>query len=190
MNKIELEIPTQEEMAAKMSAELAANAEAEKRRLAAENRLASRSKPEPGDRFYVTTAIRPGRSRAGCMFSPDKRTEVRVAEPGDTIGPMRALPGGDITHYVVDQHGAEMILADNALSLSIVSATEVDVADLRRQLALKDQELEQARAENARILREARQSAPDRGDGSPQRLMAARKAGKANDPEGFGGGKD
>jgi len=189
MNKIELEIPTQEEMAAKMAAELASNAEAEKRRLAAENRLASRSKPEPGDRFYVTTAIRPGRSRAGCMFTPDKRTEVRVAEPGDKLGVFQD-ESGKITHYVVDQHGAEMILADNALSLSIVSATEVDVADLRRQLALKDQELEQARAENARILREARQSAPDRGDGSPQRLMAARKAGKASDPEGFGGGKD
>ena len=184
MNKIELEIPTQEELAAKFAAERAANDEAERLRIASENRIALRQQPQPGDRFFVTTAVRPGRSRAGCMFSPDRRTEVRVAELGDTLGPVK--DGDKVTHYVVDVNGAEMILADSALSLSIVSADQVDVADLRRQLLLKDQENERLKAENARILREARQAAPDRGDGSPSRLPAARRA-KADHPGEFGG---
>jgi hypothetical protein len=184
MNKIELEIPTQEELAAKMAATLVTNAENERLRLAAENRLAGRSKPEPGDRFYVTTAVRPGRSRAGCMFSPDKRTEVRIALPGDALGPVK--DGEGVLHYVVDVHGGEMILADNALSFSIVSADQVDAADLRRQIATRDQRIAALEAENARIVREARMAAVDKGDGSPSRLAAARKAGRQTD-DGFGG---
>jgi hypothetical protein len=67
-----------------------------------------------------------------------------------------------------------------------VSADQVDAADLRRQIATRDQRIAALEAENARIVREARMAAVDKGDGSPSRLAAARKAGRQTD-DGFGG---
>lgn len=183
-SSIQMEIMTADEHAAKLAQVAAENEAAEKVRLATDNRIAMRPKPEPGDRFYVTTLVRPGRSRAGCMFLPDRRTEVRVVAAGEKLGPV--LEGDKIVAYTTDANGAEMILADSALSMNISSAAEVDSSELRRQLAVKEQEIERMRADHARMLREARQAAPASADGRPERLLAARKAGKGADPE-FGG---
>jgi hypothetical protein len=181
-SQIQIDVLTPDELAAKLAQVAVDNEAAEKVRLATTNRLASRPKPEPGDRFYVTTSIKPGRSRARCMFLPDRRTEVRVVAFGEPVGPV--LEGDKIVAYTVDANCAEMILADPALSMNISTAAEVDTADLRRQLALKDQEIARLTAES-RSLREARQAAPASVDGRPERLLAARKA-KASEPE-FGG---
>lgn len=182
---IQMDVLTPDEHAAKLARQAEENEAAEKLRLAAQNRIEKRPQPKPGDRFYVTTTIQPGRSRAKCHFLPGRRTEVRVVAAGEKLGP--ALEGGEIAYYTVDVNGAEMILADNALSMNVTSASDVEPAELRKQLALKDAEIARMRKEHERALREARMAAPPSVDGSPERLKAAAKVGK--DDPGFGGEK-
>lgn len=185
---MQVEIMDPEEAARLLEAKTVENAAKERARLAAANRAAGLAKPEPGDRLYVTTARGiPRRSRAACVFNENGKTEVIVVADGEETGPV--MDGDKHTGtYKVNTHGAEMILGDNALTVTAQNAQEVDAADLRRQLAAKDAEIERLKTDHARQLREARQSAKDAGDGSPQRLIAARKAAKSSDPD-FGGDK-
>lgn len=177
---MQLHVMTPEEQAAQHAAVMAENETRERVRVARLNREKGYAEPKPGDRLYVSSGrgIKV-RSRAGVSFNELERTEVYVYAEGDDPPPgVKA----------VTVHGAELILADAALNVTGRSATDAEAADLRRQLADRDSENARLKAENARLLREARMGAKDAGDGSPQRLMAARrvKAGMG-DPEGFGG---
>lgn len=186
---IQVDVLTPDEHAAKLARVAEQNEADEKVRLATQNRLEKRPQPKPGDRYFVTTQIHPGRSRARCHFLPGRRTEVRVVAAGEKLGPV--LEGGDIAFYAVDVNGAEMILADNALSFNVTAASDVEPAELRRQLALKDAEIARLTKEHARQLREARQAAPSSIDGRPERLIAAGKAAavQGKDDPAFGGEK-
>lgn len=182
---IQLEIPTQEEAAAKLEAERLHNEARERARLAAANRSTGLSEPKPGDRLYVTTARGiPQRSRAGCHFRETAKSAVLVVEDTEPTGPI--LEGDKPTGgYRVHVHGAEMILADTGLNVNAQGATEVEASDLRKALAAKDAELVALKAEHARQMREARMTAKDDPNGGPSRLRAARGV-KAPDAE-FGG---
>lgn len=177
---LQMHVMTPEEQAVHHAAVLADNEAKERARVARENRAKGFSEPKPGDRLYVSSGrgIRM-RSRAGISFNEMERTEVHVYAEGDDP------PAGVKS---VTTHGAELILADLSLNVMGRNATDAEAADLRRQLADRDSENARLKAENARLLREARMGAKDAGDGSPQRLLAQRKA-KAGlaDPEGFGG---
>lgn len=185
---MQVEIMDPEEAARLLEAKTAENAAKERARLAAANRAAGLAKPEPGDRLYVATARGiPRRSRAACLFTEFGKTEVQVVTDDQPIGPVMA--GDKVVAYTVTVHGAEMILSDSSLTVTAQNAQEVDASDLRRQLAAKDAEIERLKTDHARQLREARQGARDAGDGSPQRLIAQRKAKAGlNDPD-FGGDK-
>lgn len=186
---MQVEIMDPEEAARLLEAKTAENAAKERARLATANRAAGLAKPEPGDRLYVTTARGiPRRSRAACLFTELAKTEVQVVTDDQPTGPV--MNGDKPTGaYTVHVHGAEMILNDNSLTVTSQNAQEVDASDLRRQIAAKDAEIERLKSDHARQLREARQSAKDTGDGSPQRLIAQRKAKTGlNDPD-FGGDK-
>lgn len=184
---MQVEIMDPEEAARLLEAKSAENAAKERARLAAANRALGLPEPKPGDRLYVTTARGiPRRSRAACLFSELGKTEVRVVSEDQPTGPV--MDGDKHTGvFAVHAHGAEMILNDSSLTVTAQNAQEVDASDLRRQLAAKDAEIERLKTDHARQLREARQSARDAGDGSPQRLIAQRKANaKLSDPD-FGG---
>lgn len=178
---MQVEVMDPEEAARKLEAQQAELVVKEQTRLAAKNRAAGLDKPEPGDRLYVTSARGiPQRSRAGCLFKDSERTEVLVVEDGGAVGP---TPAG----FSITAASAEMILDDNALTVTSKGATDFDASELRKQLASRDAEIDRLKADHARALREARMGAKDPGDGSPGRLMAARKV-KGNDPD-FGGDK-
>lgn len=175
---LQMQMPTTEELEAHHAAVLEDNARKDRARTAAANRARGYPEPQPGDRLYVTSGrgIK-HRARSGILFNEMEPTEVLV------VGELDDRPPGAVT-----VSGAELILADPALNVRGRSASDAEAADLRRQLADRDSELSTLRAENARILREARMSAPASNDGSPQRLAAARKAGRGlPDPDGFGG---
>lgn len=177
---LQMQMPTTEELEAHHASVLEDNARKDRARTAAANRARGYPEPQPGDRLYVTSGrgIKQ-RARAGILFNEMEPTEVLV------IGELDPHPSGVPSAPV---SGAELILADPALNVRGRSASDAEAADLRRQLTDRDSELATLRAENARILREARMSAPASNDGSPQRLAAARKAGRGlPDPDGFGG---
>ncbi len=183
---IQLEIPTTEEAAAQLERERVSNERRERERLAAANRAAGYADPEPGARLYVTTARGiPRRSRAGCTFTDSDRTLVLVVGDDHPVGRIKDDKGAEIGGFWVHAHGAEMILADNALTVATQNATEAEASDMRKQLAAKDAEIVALKAEHARALREARMAAKDDPNGGPARLRAARGV-KSNDPE-FGG---
>jgi hypothetical protein len=189
---MQVEMMDPEEAQRLLEAKQAESAAKERARLAAQNRLTGHAKPEPGDRLYVTTARGiPQRSRAGCLFKETARTEICVAGDGDTVGPVLDEKGQPTGAYIVSMHSAEMIIADTGLNVTALGHEAFDASEMRKTIAAKDAEIDRLRSENARILREARQSAKDPGDGSPGRLAAARKA-KAGlpDPDGGFGGKD
>jgi hypothetical protein len=185
---VQVEVLDPEEAARRLAEQQAAQETRERARLAAENRAKGYAKPSPGDHLYVMSARGiPQRSRAGCTFNHDKRVEVVVVEDGQPIGP--TMDGATHTGgYSVDVNGAEMILADNALSVTTQGATEFDASELRKQLAAKDAEIERLKATHARELRDARMGAKDTGDGRPARLDAARKVKGGTDPD-FGADK-
>lgn len=189
-SKIELEIPTQEEAAAKLEAERVANEAKERARQAAENRAAGIEEPKPGTRLFVTTARGIARrSRAGCTFHSEGKELVLVVDEHHPVGRIKDDAGKELGGWWVNAYGAETILADTGLNVTSQGATEADASDLRKQLAAKDAELAALKAEHHRVLRDARMGAKDTGDGSPARLLAARKArmGAGPDPD-FGGG--
>lgn len=186
---VQVEVLDPEEAARRLTEQQAAQEARERSRLAAENRARGSAKPTPGDRLYVMSARGiPQRSRAGCAFNHDKRTEVLVVEDGQPTGAV--MDGATHTgRYTVDVNGAEMILADNALTVTTQGATDFDASELRKQLASKDAEIDRLKAQHARDLREARMSAKDTGDGRPARLDAARRVkGGGSDPD-FGADK-
>jgi len=168
-----------EKEAAHHAAVLAENEVKERARVARENRAKGYTEPKPGDRLYVSSGrgIRQ-RTRAGILFTDLERTEVHVYDE------LEERPQGVRS---VTVHGAELILADPSLNVMGRSATDAEAADLRRQVADRDSEIVRLKAENARILREARMSAKDVGDGSPSRLLAARKAKSGLSDPDFGG---
>lgn len=191
MQHVQIEIMNAEEEAAKNEAVRLENEVKERDRIAMINRTSGHRRPEPGDKFYVTTARGlPRRGRAGVLFEQHRRTEITVV---DDIAPG---PAGHAAvesevrdgRIVVSVSGAERILADDSLTCFTRPATEVEAAGLRSQLADRDAELAKAKAEIARLQREARQAAVPDPNGGPARLAAARKAGKQNaDSDGFGG---
>lgn len=184
---IQLEIPTQEEAAAKLEADRLHNEARERARLAAVNRATGISEPKPGDRLYVTTARGiPQRSRAGCHFRETAKSTVLVVDEAESIGPI--MEGDKPTGgYRVHAHGAEMILADTGLNVNAQGATEVEASDLRKVVAAKDAEIAALKTEHARQLRDARMAAKDDPNGGPARLRAARGV---KPPEGEFGGRD
>ncbi|HEX6022550.1 MAG TPA: hypothetical protein VFZ00_11185 [Solirubrobacter sp.] len=179
MQTVQLEILNAEEEAAKNAAVAAENEQKERERIAMINRVAGHRRPEPGDRFYVTTAGLARRGRAGVLFERGRRTDILVV---DDLAPAESGLRGD--QIVVSVAGAERILADDALTVFTRPATEVEAAGLRSQLADREAELAKAKAEIERLRREARMSAPADPNGGPARLRAAKKV---TEPEGFGG---
>ena len=175
-----IKILTPEEMAAAHAEVIDLNERKERARVAGENRARGFPEPQPGDRLYVTSGrgLRQ-RTRAGIAFNDLAPTEVVV------VGELDDRPPNSVT-----VSGAELILNDTALNVRGRNATDVEVSDLRRQVADRDAELATLRAENARILREARMASKDPGDGSPARLQAARKARAGLPDEGGFGGKE
>ena len=186
---MQVEIMDPEEAQRLLESKRAENEAKERARLAAANRLAGHPEPKPGDRMYVSPARGlKMRSRARCHFTDAARSTVVVVADTDPTGPI--LDGDKPTgNYTVHADGAELILADDALTVTYKDADAFDAAESRRQIASRDQEIERLKAENARILREARMGAKDSGDGAPSRLAAQRKA-KAGLPDPEFGGKD
>lgn len=179
-NMMQIAVPTSEEVEAMHAEVREGNARKERARVAAANRAAGFPVPQPGDRLFVTSGRGLKlRARAGIAFNDLTPVEVLV------IGELDDPPAGV---RCVTVSGAEAILNDSALNVRGRNSTDAEVHGLRRELADRDAEIERLRAENARVLREARMGAKDAGDGSPARLTAARKASKnLTDPEGFGG---
>lgn len=179
-NTMQISVPTTEEVEALHASVLEANERKERARVAAANRAAGLPLPQPGDRLFVTAGRGlKRRSRAGCVFNDQTPTEVAV------IGELDEPAAGCAS---VTISGAEMIMNDPALNVRGRNSTDAEVLGLRREVSDRDAEIAKLRADNARILREARMSAPDTGDMGPSRLRAARRAGKdLPDPEGFGG---
>lgn len=179
MQPIQTNIMDPEEQAAFHAAVLAENEAKDRARTAAANRRAGHPEPRPGDRLYVMPAagLRQ-RCRAGVLFRERVKAEVLVLADGEQPQP------GTVGVSVA---GAELILADDSLSVITKSETSADAAALRTQLADRDAEIARLKAENARILREARARAQDDPNGGPARLRAARDAKtRIIDPE-FGG---
>jgi hypothetical protein len=180
MQPIQTNIMDPEEQAAFHATVLAENEVRERARVAARNRAAGHAKPCPGDRLYVMPAagLRQ-RCRAGVLFLDRVKAEVVVLEDGVTPEP------GTVG---VPVHGAELILADDSLNVITKSETSAEAAALRTQVADRDAELAKLKAENARLLREARQRAPEDPSGGPGRLRAQREArSKLPSEDGFGG---
>lgn len=173
-----IQILSPEEMARAHAEVIDLNERKERARVAAENRARGFPEPQPGDRLYVTSGrgIRQ-RARAGILFVEAEPTEVVV------VGELDERPTGVKS---VTVSGAELILNDPALNVRARNAADADLVALRRQVADRDAELATLKAEHARVLREARMSAKDPGDGSPARLRAAQKA-RAGLPDEFGG---
>lgn len=180
---MQVEIMDPEEQQKLLASKQAENEAKERARVAAANRAAGHAEPKPGDRLYVTTMRGiPQRSRAGCLFKETARTEVAVVADGETLGAVVDDKGQPTGAYTVSPAGAELILADTGLNVNALGHEAFDAAELRKVVAQKDAELDALRKE----LRAARQGAKDAGDGSPQRLIAQRKAKGSSDP-GFGG---
>jgi hypothetical protein len=176
---IPMQVMSQEEMDRLHADVIDANQRKERARVAAENRAKGYPEPQSGDRLYVTSGrgIK-FRARAGISFNEQNPTEVAV------VGELDDPPAGV---RFVTVSGAEQILNDSALNVRGRNATDVEQQALRDQLADRDREIAQLRAEHARVLREARMGAKDTGDGAPARLNAARKV-RAGLPaeDGFG----
>lgn len=177
--EMQLHVMDPEEQAARHAEVMAANEAKDRARVARENRAKGFAEPKPGDRLYVSSGrgIKV-RSRAGISFNEIERTEVHVIAEGEDppVGVKSVTPAG-----------AELILADPSLNVMGRSATDAEAADLRKTLADRDSELVKLKAENARLLREARMGARESDTGSPNRLIAARKErARQGDPE-FGG---
>lgn len=170
MNLIQVEVMDPEEAAAKLAANQVANEAKERDRLAASNRARGITAPAPGDKLYVRTAkgIK-RRSRAGVVFHEDHKIEVTVVDADTTSGANQ-----------VSVHGAEMILADDALNVNAPSATDSELTAARQELETAKAALAASQAENAR-LRAARMNAPESKDGRPTRLIAADAARKGKD---------
>ena len=183
---MQVEIMDPEEAARLLEVKRLENEAKERAKVAATNRAAGHADPKAGDRLYVSCKGMKRRSRAGCTFSDETRTLVTIVADDEEVGPV--LEGDKPTGaYRVHAAGAELILADNALSVNAQNAQEADASDLRKQLVAMDAEIERLKADHARALREARMSAKDAGDGSPSRLIAQRKARAAQGDDGFGG---
>lgn len=180
INQMQIAMPTAEEVERLHAGVLEDNTRKERARVAAANRKKGFPEPQPGDRLFVTSGrgIKQ-RSRAGIAFGEQQPTEVHV------IGEFDERPAGVKSATV---HEAETILNDSALNVRGRNATDAEAADLRRQVADRDSEIEKLKSENARIIREARMAAKDDPNGGPSRLRAARQAkDKLGDPDGFGG---
>lgn len=190
-------VPDPEEQARQHAEVVARNEAKERARIAAANRAAGHAEPKPGDRLYVSLALRDikSRSRAGVTFEEGKRTEVLVVDVEDTETARADLAArhkaGD---KVASVAGAELILADTGLNVRPISADDVDAGELRAQLARMTAERDQARQDYQRAIAEARRAAPESTDGSPSKLRAADKARAklgsppGKDDDGFGGG--
>lgn len=182
MNPLPPMVIDQDEAAALHAKVLSENDVKERARVAAANRAAGKRKPKPGDHLFVE-AVRglpsKRRARAGIVFFEGQRRDLLVVGEEDTVGQ---------DHVRV--HQAEIILADPDLVVGAQSATESEASALRADLAKKEAEIAQLRAENARHVRDARLAAKDDGQGGPARLRAAAKArGETTDPDdGFSGG--
>lgn len=161
MSMMQLHVMDPEEAAARQLQVLIENEDRERRRVARANRAAGHKRPERGDVLHVEAA-RGIRGRARHRFSAGSKTPITVVGDDDELKP-----------GCVRQHEAELILADTGLLVGTKNATEVEASDLRAALAVRDVELEGLRAENAKLLRLARQSAPDDPNGGPARLRAA-----------------
>lgn len=160
----------------------AMNDERTRRRLAIENRRLGIEEPKVGNRIYATLARGINRrTRAGLAFEK--------AQPGHKIDPVIVVDGTDDEvaerrkkgERVANLHGAEQILRDDALVSFLKEPKEGDlvasdvVQDLQAQLLAAKQELESLRSQRAARAAEA----PDRTDGGPSRLPAARRAREA-----------
>lgn len=168
-----------EEQARQHAETLAKNEARERARVAAANRAAGHAEPKPGDKLYVSLALRDikSRSRAGVTFSEGKRTEVVVVDVEDTDAARAELAARHIKgDKVVSVAGAELILADTGLNVRPVSVDDADASDLRAQLARVTAERDQAKLDYQRAVSEARRNAPESTDGSPSKLRAADKA--------------
>lgn len=184
MQTVQVEVLTTEEQAHKHAQIMAENERRDRERVAAANRKAGHAKPEPGDRLYVTTMRGiTRRGRAGIRFAQEARTELLVVDND----PNKREPAPSGVHTVTVD-GAEAILHDDALNVSTRPATDAEAADLRTQLADRDSQLAEARAEIERLRIAARQATPMDPQGGPAKLRAAERAArKGADPDGFGG---
>lgn len=157
----------------------AMNDDRTRRRLAVENRRLGIEEPKVGNRIYATLARGINRrTRAGLAFEK--------AQPGHKIDPVVVIDGTDDEvaalrkkgERVANVHGAEQILRDDALVAFLKEPKEGDlvasdvVQDLQAQLSAAKQELESLRSQRAARAAES----PDRTDGGPSRLPAARRA--------------
>lgn len=182
MNPLPPMMIDQDEAAALHARVLSENEVKERIRVAAENRAAGKRRPEPGDHLFVEAARglpAKRRARAGIVFFEGRRRDLLVVGEDDTVGQDQ-----------IRVHQAEIILSDPDLVVGSQGASENEASGLRAELARKETELAQLRADNARYVRDARLAAKDDGQGGPARLRAAAKArGEKPDPDdGFGGG--
>ena len=180
-----------EVIAAQHAAVLDANERRSRIRLAASNRAKGIREPQPGDRMTIQPArgIRPGRTRAGVYFAADTWTEIRVAGPDDEgfEAADGMFAGGLVSKgNVVSTYGAEMIYADDSLTIRSASATEGEAADERVKNAALEAENRRLRAELA-AARARREAPPDPGDGTSSRLKAAAAARAKVGEDDFGG---
>lgn len=181
MNPLPPMMIDQDEAAALHARVLSENEVKERARVAAENRAAGKRRPEPGDHLFVEAARglpAKRRARAGIVFFEGRRRDLLVVSDDDTVGQDQ-----------IQVHQAEVILSDPDLVVGSHGASETEAAGLRADLAKKEAENAQLRAELSRHVREARMAARDDGQGGPVRLRAAQKArGEKPDPD-FGGDK-
>jgi hypothetical protein len=163
---------------------LAQNELRELRRLAAANRKAGRPQPKVGDKMWVSVnaTLTPRRTRAGVQFEKGARVPIEVVDmTDDELAEMRVheRSRGQPNPLIVTPHGAEQILADDALNVHKTdSALQSDYESLRATNAQLEEELRVAR-EEARTLRAARMAAQDSPTGAPARLQAAAAAAAA-----------
>lgn len=114
------------------------------------------------------------RNRAGIRFERGQRVAVNVLDVPDEEIAARQAQG----QAVVNVYGAERILEDTSLHVFEAPATEEDVDALKRHASDLQHQLDTERARSAELqamVRQARMSAKDLGDGKPSRLNAARE---------------
>lgn len=143
------------------------------------NQKKGHTQPRPGDRYHVQLdrTIK-ARTRAGLRFESGSRAPVEVVDGSEDEVKLAQQAG----HRVVTRHGMDRILGDDMLHVYDAPMRDADVVELKAKLAQAGERATLLEQENERILRmvrDARMAAKDSEDGSPSRLLAARKAREA-----------